>query len=187
MCVTKSPPAKKPITARREGSCRSAKPMIAWPDVQPPEYLEPKPTRNPPRTIMIRPVGVSQPGPTEYRGGNQIVEIRNPELGKIRPGCLGDRDGIWISEPGDCHESTDSDSKDERQVPRSLPLPIVLEERNIPGIDRRADVAEILGNAEHFPTGKQEKGHHEADERACDVPRPWLREKIDHQDYRFGW
>ncbi|MNW00919.1 hypothetical protein D3C71_1964740 [compost metagenome] len=43
-----NPPIKKPITAIREGSCRFDKPEIACPEVQPPAYLEPNPTRIPP-------------------------------------------------------------------------------------------------------------------------------------------
>ena len=45
-----NPPIKKPITAIREGNCRSESPDIACPEVQPPAYLVPKPTKNPPKT-----------------------------------------------------------------------------------------------------------------------------------------
>lgn len=42
------PPIKKPITATKEGICKFDKPLIAWPEVQPPAYLDPKPTNKPP-------------------------------------------------------------------------------------------------------------------------------------------
>ena len=50
-----NPPIKKPITATKEGSCRSAKPDMACPEVQPPAYLAPNPIRNPPKPMMIIP------------------------------------------------------------------------------------------------------------------------------------
>ena len=52
------PPMKKPITAIKEGSCRSDKPLIACPDVQPPAYLEPKPTSIPPIAKIKNPLNV---------------------------------------------------------------------------------------------------------------------------------
>ena len=39
---------KNPITAIREGICKSLKPLMACPEVQPPAYLAPNPTRKPP-------------------------------------------------------------------------------------------------------------------------------------------
>ncbi len=50
----KRPPIKNPITAIRLGNCKSERPEIACPEVQPPAYLAPKPTIKPPNTrIMI--------------------------------------------------------------------------------------------------------------------------------------
>ena len=46
---------KKPITAISEGHCRLDIPLIAWPEVQPPAYLEPKPTINPPKAKTEKP------------------------------------------------------------------------------------------------------------------------------------
>src|SRR5690606_19302695 len=43
-----SPPMKKPMTAKREGSCRLLRPEMAWPEVQPPAQRAPKPTTKPP-------------------------------------------------------------------------------------------------------------------------------------------
>ena len=42
------PPIKNPITAMSDPICNWLKPVIACPDVQPPAYLVPKPTKNPP-------------------------------------------------------------------------------------------------------------------------------------------
>ena len=54
-CVMTKPPTKNPATAIKDGSCKSLSPEIAWPDVQPPAYLVPNPTRKPPPTIMTKP------------------------------------------------------------------------------------------------------------------------------------
>ena len=43
------------IVAMSDGNCIVDNPIIACPDVQPPAYRVPKPTRNPPKTIMIIP------------------------------------------------------------------------------------------------------------------------------------
>src|ERR1700704_5755524 len=53
--VVARPPAKNPQTATSDASWRSARPAIAWPEVQPPAYAVPKPTRNPPTTIETNP------------------------------------------------------------------------------------------------------------------------------------
>ena len=55
------PPAKKPITATKDGSWKFARPEMAWPDVQPPAYEEPNPTRKPPATTETRPLSVDRP------------------------------------------------------------------------------------------------------------------------------
>lgn len=39
---------KKPTTAMSDGTCKSDNPLMAWPEVQPPAYREPKPTMRPP-------------------------------------------------------------------------------------------------------------------------------------------
>ena len=46
--VIARPPIKNPMTAMSDGTCKSDNPLIAWPEVQPPAYREPKPTMRPP-------------------------------------------------------------------------------------------------------------------------------------------
>ena len=53
--VAARPPAKKPRTAINEGNSKFARPEIAWPDVHPPAYAVPKPTRNHPKTTDTNP------------------------------------------------------------------------------------------------------------------------------------
>jgi len=52
------PPAIKQQVATRDGHCRLEIPIMACPDVQPPAYLVPKPTKKPPITIKIKPLKV---------------------------------------------------------------------------------------------------------------------------------
>jgi hypothetical protein len=52
-----NPPIKNPITAINEGSCKLLKPEIACPEVHPPAYRDPKPTRNPPMSKTARILG----------------------------------------------------------------------------------------------------------------------------------
>jgi len=47
---------KNPITAMSEGNCKSDKPLMAWPDVQPPAYREPNPTMSPPKANTKNPL-----------------------------------------------------------------------------------------------------------------------------------
>ncbi len=54
------PPMKKLMTATRDGSCKSAIPDIACPEVQPPAYLDPKPIKKPPPTIIMKPLSVNK-------------------------------------------------------------------------------------------------------------------------------
>ena len=53
------PPAIKHIVAINDDHCKVLMPIIAWPDVQPPAYLVPKPTRKPPTTMSIKPLNVN--------------------------------------------------------------------------------------------------------------------------------
>ena len=57
--VMKKPPAMKLAVATREGHCRDEMPMMEWPEVQPPAYRVPKPTRKPPRIKNSRPLSVN--------------------------------------------------------------------------------------------------------------------------------
>ena len=43
-----------------EGNCSVDNPIIACPLVQPPAYRVPKPTKNPPTTIIIKPLNVNR-------------------------------------------------------------------------------------------------------------------------------
>ena len=49
------PPIKKPTTASNDGNCKLDRPLMAWPDVQPPAYREPKPTISPPKAKTRKP------------------------------------------------------------------------------------------------------------------------------------
>ena len=48
------------MVATKEGHCKSLSPIIACPEVHPPAYRVPNPTRNPPPTIMINPRSVNK-------------------------------------------------------------------------------------------------------------------------------
>ena len=50
-----NPPIIKQIVATSDGHCKLERPIIACPDVQPPAYLVPKPTRKPPATVRSNP------------------------------------------------------------------------------------------------------------------------------------
>ena len=49
------PPMKKPMTEIKEGNCRLLNPEMACPEVQPPAYLVPNPTKIPPTIRNIQP------------------------------------------------------------------------------------------------------------------------------------
>src|SRR5262249_7157600 len=53
------PPTIKKIVATSDDHCILDNPIIEWPEVQPPAYLVPNPTRKPPATIKINPLIVS--------------------------------------------------------------------------------------------------------------------------------
>src|SRR5687768_17113114 len=54
--VMARPPIKNPITAMSDGTCRSDNPLMAWPEVQPPAYRDPKPTMRPPTANARNPL-----------------------------------------------------------------------------------------------------------------------------------
>ena len=54
------PPAIKAIVATSDGHCKFDKPIIECPEVQPPAYRVPKPTKNPPTTKKINPFRVNR-------------------------------------------------------------------------------------------------------------------------------
>jgi hypothetical protein len=70
MFAIKNPPAIKQIVATSEGHCKLLKPIMACPEVHPPAYLVPKPTKNPPKTIIINPRNVNKDSKLNSSGGN---------------------------------------------------------------------------------------------------------------------
>ena len=58
--LTMIPPKKKSAVAISDGHCKVDSPKIPCPDVQPPAYLVPKPTRKPPIIIRINPLSDSK-------------------------------------------------------------------------------------------------------------------------------
>ncbi len=57
--VITKPPVKKPMTAISDGHCKSDNPLMACPEVQPPAYLLPKPTKMPPIANIKNPFKVN--------------------------------------------------------------------------------------------------------------------------------
>jgi len=68
-----NPPIKNPITATKEGFCRLLNPEMAWPEVQPPAYLVPKPTRNPAITKIDIPFKFSIASQLNISDGNKVA------------------------------------------------------------------------------------------------------------------
>ena len=66
-----NPPIKNPITATNEGFCRLLNPEIAWPEVHPPAYLVPKPTRNPAITKIDIPFKLRMASQLNISDGNK--------------------------------------------------------------------------------------------------------------------
>ena len=52
--------------------------MIAWPDVQPPAYRAPKPTRNPPITINMKPLTVNNDDQLKISAGRMFPKSCTP-------------------------------------------------------------------------------------------------------------
>ena len=63
------PPMKKPITATKEGFCRLLNPEMAWPEVQPPAYRVPKPTKKPAMINIANPLKVTIESQLKISGG----------------------------------------------------------------------------------------------------------------------
>ena len=66
------PPAIKQIVAINDGSCRLLRPMMECPDVHPPAYRVPNPTKNPPITNRINPRKVNKEEKLKISGGNWL-------------------------------------------------------------------------------------------------------------------
>ena len=67
------PPIMKQMVATNDGHCKLDKPIMECPEVHPPAYLVPKPTRNPPTTIMTKPLMVNKAGQLKISGGASLL------------------------------------------------------------------------------------------------------------------
>ena len=54
-----NPPAIKHTVAINEPNCKLDNPIMEWPEVHPPAYRVPNPTKNPPITINVNPLKVN--------------------------------------------------------------------------------------------------------------------------------
>ena len=77
------PPIKKPITATRDERLNILKPMIAWPEVQPPAYRVPKPTKKPPTHHTNKLTGEVQLDQLNSSPGSRLVVSCIPYLCKV--------------------------------------------------------------------------------------------------------
>jgi hypothetical protein len=73
-----NPPAIKQIVATKEGHCRFDKPIIECPEVHPPAYLVPKPTRKPPVTINKNPCTENKLFQLKSSGGTNTLKLVTP-------------------------------------------------------------------------------------------------------------
>ncbi len=80
--VINKPPIKKPITAIKDGNCKSDNPLIACPDVQPPAYREPNPTIKPPSAKIKKPFKVNNDSMLNSSSGCADVGADIPNLDK---------------------------------------------------------------------------------------------------------
>ena len=67
-----NPPIIKQMVATNEGHCRLLNPIMEWPEVQPPAYLVPNPTKNPPPINMIAPLNVNKASKLKISDGNNL-------------------------------------------------------------------------------------------------------------------
>ncbi len=79
-CVESRPPIKNPMTATRDGNWRLAKPVMAWPEVQPPAYLVPKPINIPPTISTNKDLTLDNDSIENNSGGT-----KSPALGAEIP------------------------------------------------------------------------------------------------------
>jgi len=80
--VIVKPPNIKKIVATKEGHCRLLFPMMAWPDVQPPAYLVPKPTIKPPITKKKRPLSVNRFSQLNISAGRRFLKSVMPRAAR---------------------------------------------------------------------------------------------------------
>lgn len=97
-CVMINPPMKKPITATKEGFCRLLNPEIAWPDVHPPAYLVPKPTRKPAITKIDIPFKLRIASQLNISDGNKDSPTLSKPMAFKSSMVLGDNSMV---EPSD--------------------------------------------------------------------------------------
>src|SRR5687768_2446602 len=77
--VIRSPPARKQPVAIIDGHWRFDIPMIECPEVQPPAYRVPKPTRNPPTTTKMNPLRVRSAPKLKISAGWRPPRLPMPE------------------------------------------------------------------------------------------------------------
>lgn len=57
------------MVATNDGHCKLLSPIMECPEVQPPAYLVPNPTKNPPMTSMMNPLSVNKDEKLKISGG----------------------------------------------------------------------------------------------------------------------
>ena len=67
-----NPPVIKLMVAMSDGNWRLLKPIIAWPLVQPPAYLVPKPTKKPPTINSTNPLTENSADQLNNSDGNNF-------------------------------------------------------------------------------------------------------------------
>ena len=93
--------------------------------------------------------------------------------------CLRDRDIRVAGEKVCRDDATNQDSRNERQIPRTLLPPVVPKEGQPGGRDDGAHVSEVARNAEQPVAHQQQYRREEADEWSGHLPGPWMREQGD--------
>ena len=68
------PPTIKQMVAINDGSCKFERPIIACPEVHPPAYRVPNPTKKPPPTISIKPLSVNKAGKLKSCSGTKELK-----------------------------------------------------------------------------------------------------------------
>ena len=167
-----SPPAKNAASAMNDGTSRFATPVIPCPDVQPPAYAVPNPTRNPPPTIASSPRGVASARQENSSRGTSPVKSWMPSAPSDRARRRGDRDRLGIAEHHAGQHAADHDAGDEGEVPPALAPPVVAEVGEPARLDRGAEVPQVARHAEHPVAEPEQQRREEPDQRTGDVPGP---------------
>lgn len=77
--VIKIPPIMKQMVAIKDGHCKFDNPMMACPEVHPPAYRVPNPTKNPPKTIKKKPFRLSKSPKLNNSVGNKPLKLVIPK------------------------------------------------------------------------------------------------------------